>query len=1218
MKPELTKKIIASVLSLVLVTSVVFSHYGFAAAAALGDAISTNSNADYVEKDTPDEDPSPSGNESVATGSNAQKPGSAEVATGSNAIKGPGIKIEALFGEELAAYLMELDEDELLETLETLTEEQWESLVDVVSEEQLEEWLWILASTKPVATASAASFTEAGPLVEPVVGMMYGMFRSGRMAQPIAEESDGLVLNKDVVGFDEETGEYKIRLEAYATGNVTTTEAVVPTDIVLVLDQSGSMSDNFSSGHFEYKKVDDKKNIQTGKVYFIKDEDGYQIVSYDTRYKSWGYNEGWHGWHSVNPISASEIQDESKGNYYFYRREWVASKTKLTVLKTAVTQFIGNVAQNAIDNNVGHRMAVVGFASESSNTELLSTTEEISYAPSNNKYKNGVKAALVPVVTNEEVNTRLTTAVNRLSASGSTRTDLGIKMSQDILSANPISTDEKRNRVVVVFTDGQPNNGSGFKESVANDAISSAHNLKAKPSENGMGATVYSIGIFEGADPEADFTGNGTNAKSNRFMHYISTNYPDATSLSNGGTANSNKNYYLTAADEEDLNNIFQSISDQIETPSIDLNENGVLKDTVSSYFSLPSGADGANKVTVLTANCTGKDGDAFIFDNPTPLANASVSVVNNQVSVSGFDYSENFVAVGDDNQGRGQKLIVEFPVVARDGFIGGNNVNTNTLAGIYQDQNADKTLKTAPSPEVNVQIRYDFGTVDKDIYIGDSVSLQELLNNAQYTIDGEKYSLGGGNNDFVTIEYQIKDGNEVIATYRVPQGEATGTWDAAGTVFPTEDKQYQVTAVVKPVTEGEGLEGYRNEMTGHTPGPKDSNVDVYKPEITTKDLAIYLTQKPENLDHGIDSVVWKHGDTQADEGVMGQAPGLEYGYDYSTTEGYPTEDTAVNIETVTRVDNAFEVKNGTDDYTTIHQTENGKSADFVVYVFKPEVPCTDEIVFYGDSTDLNQRIDIENISWTNETIESTELYPTGTAPDLAFTFQVLEGTALDNQQDAVSAFVPAEDTTFQVGVKVGNEDITSHTVMKNDGNVIAAGKPDFTIYVVKGQLNITKNIDEQYTKNQVLNASQSFVFRIDRRDTPNGEVTDSFYEVISFNANDSVKKQSKTIKGLRKGYYSVSEDTDWSWRYEETGRADNYDRNATACENIFIGDAEIPASDKHYFGVEENTVVKGKNISNPAAADFTNQRTNTNWLGDVARALNQIFKSAKLKSDAE
>lgn len=1217
MKPELTKKIIASVLSLVLVTSVVFSQYGFAAAAALGDAISTNSNADYVEKETPDRDKSSGGSVSVATGSNAQGPGSAEVATGSNAIKGPGIKIEALLGEELAAYLMELDEEGLLEALETLTDEQWESLVDVVSEEQLDEWLLLLASTKPVATAPTASFTDAGPLVEPVVGMMHGMFRSALMAQPIAEESDGVVLNKDVVSFDKTTGEYKIRLEAYATGQVTTTESVVPTDIVLVLDQSGSMSEDFSSGSYKYQKVDKIENLNKSKIYYIENGSGYQRVSYDRGSNSWGYYEGRY-WQEVKPINSSEKQDKNDGRYYFYTYGWVSAREKIDVLKDAVTQFVGSVAQNAIDNNVDHRIAVVGFASASSNTELLSTSEVVAYSSgTSNAYKRGVKTALVPAAENGEVNKRLTTAVGRLDASGSTRTDLGIKMSQDILSANPIEGSEKRNRVVIVFTDGEPNNSSGFSDTVANNAIANARKLKAKPSDNGLGATVYSIGIFAGADPNANFTGNERTAKTNRFMHYISTNYPNATSLSSGGIANTNKNYYLTAADEDDLNNIFQSISDQIESPSINLGEDGVLKDIISPYFTLPAGFN-SNTVSVSTANCIGKEGDSFIFDNPTRLANSSVEIIGNQVSVSGFNYSENFVAVTDGNNGRGQKLIVEFPVVAKDGFIGGNNVETNTSAGIYQTQTSQQALKTAPSPEVNVEIQYDFNTIDKDIYIGDEVSLQELLDNAQYIIKDTKYNLGGGNNDFVTIEYQIKDGDTTVATYEVPQGQASGTWKVTGSVVPTADKNYKITAVVKPVTEGAGLKGYQNVMTGHTAGTKNSSINVYKPEITTQDLAVYLTQKPEDLNLGIDSVEWKHGETTVNPEVMGSAPELEYTFDWPTSESYPIEDTGVNIEKVTRADKGFVVKDSTNNYTTIHKTENNKEADFMVYVFKPEVPCTDEIVFYGDSTNLNQRIDTANISWKHEAINSTELYPKGTAPDLTFTFKVLEGTALGNDENALTAFTPSEDTTFEIGVWVGDKDITSHTTRTNDGKTIADENPDFTIYVVKGQLNITKNITEQYTKNEVLNASQSFVFRIDRRDTPGGDVTDTFYEVISFNANDLATMESKVIKGLKKGYYTVSEDTEWSWRYAEKGRYDNYTENKTECEDIFIGDNEIPTAGKPYFGVEENTIVKNVDISNPAAADFTNRRTNTKWLGDVARALNQIFKSANIKSDAE
>ena len=142
-------------------------------------------------------------------------------------------------------------------------------------------------------------------------------------------------------------------------------------------------------------------------------------------------------------------------------------------------------------------------------------------------------------------------SIGALTASGATYTNLGVEMANGILNANPVEEDEERSRIVIVFTDGEPGY-SGYDPDVAAAAIQEASSIK-----NG-GATVYTVGIFEGADATENGISDSVSEdvrRVNAFMQGLS---------SNNGTPQ-DPSYYLSAADAETLNNIFEQISDNIE-----------------------------------------------------------------------------------------------------------------------------------------------------------------------------------------------------------------------------------------------------------------------------------------------------------------------------------------------------------------------------------------------------------------------------------------------------------------------------------------------------------------------------------------------------------------------------------------------------------------------------------------------------------------------------
>lgn len=156
----------------------------------------------------------------------------------------------------------------------------------------------------------------------------------------------------------------------------------------------------------------------------------------------------------------------------------------------------------------------------------------------------------------------------------------------------------------------------------------------------------------------------------------------------------------------------------------------------------------------------------------------------------------------------------------------------------------------------------------------------------------------------------------------------------------------------------------------------------------------------------------------------------------------------------------------------------------------------------------------------------------------------------------------------------------------------------------VKGQLDITKSINEQYTTEEKINANQSFIFRIERRENKGDkEAKDVYYQVIDFSANGNDKTKTVSIKGLKKGYYTVMEETNWSWKYDLIAQLDNDEKNQNANQLMFIG-----RTDDTYYGVEEGTTIKGIQTS-PIKSNFTNgiKTALKDILGDVATAINLL-----------
>lgn len=249
--------------------------------------------------------------------------------------------------------------------------------------------------------------------------------------------------------------------------------------------------------------------------------------------------------------------------------------------------------------------------------------------------------------------------------------------------------------MVVLFTDGEPNDydhrTDGFTPAAANQAIANSKSIKDAK------ATVYTIGCFGTTPSDTSDTG--------KYMNYVSSNYPNATSMTSGGDKADPANYYKTVSSAADLNNIFTDISQTIGGTTVTLGSTSVLRDVISDYFKLPEGAD-KNSITAYSVDCTAVNDDGtYTWSANHDGTKYSVTVEGKTINVTGFDYAANWVGK-DTITGKmhtpAKKLVVEIPIVPEQDATG--SVKTNgDASGIYADSTVKDPVQTFPSPVVYI-----------------------------------------------------------------------------------------------------------------------------------------------------------------------------------------------------------------------------------------------------------------------------------------------------------------------------------------------------------------------------------------------------------------------------------------------------------------------------------------------------------------------------------
>lgn len=732
----------------------------------------------------------------------------------------------------------------------------------------LEQHLSAITPEGEPVTMPIVSFTKVGPLLNAPA-------RRARMMRAAADQDDtGIVLNKSAKIQD--GGSYQITLEAYATGATTVTASANPADIVLVLDVSGSMDDPMTQYNAVY-------SLDKRKTYYIQQGGSYRSVTWNESEDSWGYYTGIisQKWNKVNPKSSST--DTTRNHEQFYE----PGVRKIVALQSAVNNFIDSVAEKSPTSQI----ALVKFAGDKPKNPNQAGDDFYSEDGYTYNYTQ-----IVQNLTAASDSQSLKNAVDALKPAGATRADYGMELAKNIINSKGVAGNGRK-KTVIMFTDGKPTSRSDFNVNVANAAIKNSKDMKTADT------TVYTIGVFEGADGMPGKDWNVTRPttdveRTNKYMHLVSSNYKNAEGLDSPGEAtypDGGKSYFLSAGSADELSSIFQQISQEVGGSTSNLDEKATIKDIVTPYFNMPTDP---KDVKVYTAKSKGSTKD---WEEPEVFKDGKVTLdaSNNTVSVSGFSYRDNWcgnqTAGGNTTFHNGKKLIIQFNVTAKAGFLGGNDVPTNEkTSGIYDKEG--KKVKLFEQPTVNVPIKeVKVTAADKNVYLLGGVTTEQLkkdatvkCGNVELMLGESNYGLEAWQNAYVDIEAGLKDkdGNALTGDY----------------TNLTDDTTYTVSAKVAPQTVGKATDEKGPAATEKS-DTETGKINVFTPELTFKDGNAYYGEAVPNdfAANQAENTVWKHGDTTStDKGVtmLGTEPTLDIAYalDENKVEKgkYTKEDAAV------------------------------------------------------------------------------------------------------------------------------------------------------------------------------------------------------------------------------------------------------------------------------------------------------------------------------------
>ena len=595
-----------------------------------------------------------------------------------------------------------------------------------------------------------------------------GFAEDGQRASVSNSAQSPVQLTKSVQTDDK--GDSTLSLEAYVTGNVTHSDT--PLDIVMVMDQSGSMQGNNLTALKAAANTfmttiakdagDNNVDHRVAVVGYASDEDAGK-TGYDgdiiNGSKSYWVNTGLY-------VNGDFKNYETKDSYQEISRDEMDNASVYYIYKT-----LGGYTE--IHYRDGKWKYYGGWLS---GWVEIDKNETVYKLVSGTKLSaDDYKASLVSAGNSGAVNPVVSQTINKLAASGATYTEYGMLMAGEVFKNNPIASNQTRKRVVVLFTDGATN-------SDRNTVLEHSNALK-KTYE----ADVFTVGL--GVEGESD------------FLRYISSDYKDDTSYKNkkySGTPSADGiDYSLNAKTAEGLKEAFEKIAQDVA--SVPADATTVLSDTMSDMFVPTTDASGV-KVYTQTASGTGTEPSWGSLVDITDKV--SVNLDGKTVKVSGFNYNENLV-LKKNGTWQGKKLVVKFGIkpdtTYTDWQKGTHYYDTNNTTdkqAALRDKDGKvlgESLDKSPRlPVTGHSITYSWTNaptgknvpVDNKVYIsgqdytvdtttvktGDSVDVKDGYGNVTgtYTFQGWNTADGTMGDNDLTIKGSWKYDEQQVATHQV------------------------------------------------------------------------------------------------------------------------------------------------------------------------------------------------------------------------------------------------------------------------------------------------------------------------------------------------------------------------------------------------------------------------------------------------------------------
>lgn len=450
------------------------------------------------------------------------------------------------------------------------------------------------------------------------------------------------------------------------------------------------------------------------------------------------------------------------------------STKRIDALKSAANSFINTIAKQnegieGVDRQ--HRVAIVKFAGDKTNKVGNDQYKKGQFWYNNSQVMKGLTDCSGG---NVKV---LEDTVAGIKPSGATRADYGLELAGDITFGR---ADAKK--IVVFFTDGKPTSFSEFDSDVAKGAVTAAKKMK-----DGK-ATVYTIGIFSGADPADDPSKEGT-SDVNKFMHAVSSNYPDATSYASDklGTRAENSDYYKSATNAEELKKVFDDISQAItsEAPYPTEIHKG-YDETKSGYITFTDELGDFMQV----------DGFTEVVINGTPLTEAS-KTFNKETNTDTYEFT-----------GKAKDLLITVQRAGADNPQKGDIVTVNIPASLIPLSHF-KTVDGKLSVDNVKPIQVKYASSVK------SAALDNLFTPEKVT----------GLKDYIEHNTTVVDGTKTVSFYANKwSGGALG--DTVATFEPADTNRYYYFQKQTPIyTDKDCTQPAKNSLT-------DTGTYYYKDEF--------------------------------------------------------------------------------------------------------------------------------------------------------------------------------------------------------------------------------------------------------------------------------------------------------------------------------------------------------------------------------------------------